>query len=178
MQEANLFLNTEKCEFSVTSTTFLGFVVGKEGLSLDPAKVEAVQQWKKLESVHDLQCFLGFSNFYKRFIKYYAKRCGPFYHLLQKDVKWKWSKECELSLSTLKNNFCTAPVLGHYNPSCETILETNALETVIASILLQKLPENGKLVLHPVAYFSKKMTPAECNYGIGKKELLAIVSSF
>ncbi len=78
MQEANLFLNPEKCEFLVTSTTFLGFVVGKEGLSMDPAKVEAVQQWETPESVQDLQCFLGFVNFYQRFIKDYAKRCRPF----------------------------------------------------------------------------------------------------
>jgi hypothetical protein len=165
MQEVNLFLNPEKCEFSVTSTTFLGFVVAKESLSMDLAKVEAVEQWETPGSVYDFQYFLGFAKFYQGFIKDYGKRFRPFYYFLQNDVKWNWSKQGEIAFKVLQNNFCTAPVLRHYNPSFETTLETDASETVIASILSQKSQESGKLMLHLVAYFLKKMTPAECNYG-------------
>ena len=134
-----------------------------------------------------MQAFLGFANFYCRFIPKFAKKVKPLNELTKgtqyttksdnKKIKYgpfKWSEACQQAFKDLKRAFTTAPVLTHYDSSLETWVETDASNFVIAGVLSQMHGE----VLKPVAYFSKKMTPAECNYMIYDKELLAIVKSF
>src|SRR5919202_2746496 len=80
----------------------------------------------------------------------------------------------------LKEAFSSAPILKHFDPTLETILETDASDYVTSGILSQRHPDPDnpeKTILHPVAFFSEKMSPAECNYGIGDKELLAIINA-
>ncbi len=178
LQEAGLFVNGQKCDFHTTSTTYLGFIVTPEGISMDPQKVQAISDWEPPKNVHDVQVFLGFANFYRRFIDKYAIKCRPMYDLLKKDVPFNWTNEHQRIFEELKEAFSTAPILRHYDPSLQAIVECDASNTVVGGILSQYFPENGKQILHPVAYFSKKMSPAECNYGIGDKELLAIVLCF
>lgn len=180
LREAGLYVKGEKCEFHTEETAFLGFIVGKNGISMDPAKVEAVKKWESPRNVHDLQQFLGFANFYRRFIKAYSKLCHPFYKLLQKDTPWSWGPDshAQRTFERLKTAFCEAPILRHFDPELPIIMETDASDTVVSGILSQKFPDGDKHVLHPICYFSKKMSPAECNYGIGDKELLAIVLCF
>ena len=124
-----------------------------------------------------MQCFLGFANFYRPFILKYSNICQPLFNLLRKDTPFSWDSSCELVFQQLKTAFTSTPVLRHFNPDLETIIETDASDYVTSGILFQKHPENGKLVLHPVAFISEKMSPAECNYEIGDKELLAIMSA-
>ena len=80
-------------------------------------------------------------------------------------------------LNQLQEHFCTAPILKHFDSTLKTILETDVSEYVVSGILSQKYLNNGKLVLPPMAYLSQKISSTECNYGIGDKELLAIVAS-
>ena len=82
LREAGLFIKPEKCEFSVTRTTFLGFVISVDGIEMDPAKVNAVLDWDHPKNVKDVQCFLGFANFYYRFILKYSVLCQPLFQLL------------------------------------------------------------------------------------------------
>lgn len=179
LQEAGLYVKGEKCEFHTTSTTFLGFIISPTGISMDPAKVKAVQEWETPQSVHDVQCFLGFANFYRRFINGYARICNPLFNLLRKDTVWSWTPECEKAFAFLRESFCSAPILRHYKPELDTVLEVDASDSVTGGILSQYASDdNNNLVLHPIAFRSKKMSPAECNYGIGDKELLAIVQAF
>ena len=108
---------------------------------------------------------------------------SPIEKVTRKDKKPKtaapflWSLECEKVFNQLKTAFTTAPVLRHFDPDLETILECDTSDYVISGILSQKHPnpDTGKMTLHPIAFISEKMSPAECNYGIGDKELLAIV---
>ena len=86
LKEAGLFIKPEKCEFSVQKTTFLGFIISEEGLEMDPEKVNAVLNWETPKSVKDIQCFLGFANFYRRFIYRYSHLCQPLFNLLRKDM--------------------------------------------------------------------------------------------
>jgi len=88
LKEAGLFIKPEKCEFSVTKTTFLGFIISEEGIEIDPEKVNAVLNWEAPKSVKDIQCFLGFANFYHRFIHRYLDLCQPLFNLLHKDVSF------------------------------------------------------------------------------------------
>ena len=105
--------------------------------------------------------------------------CQPLFELLKKDTPFNWSPQCETVFKQLKIAFTSAPILRHFKPELEMILETDASDYVVSGVLSQKHPhlETGKLILHPVAFMSEKMSPAECNYGIGDKELLAIISS-
>jgi len=176
LKEAVLFIKPEKYEFSVQKTTFLGFIISEEGLEIDPEKVNAVLNWETPKSVKDIQCFLGFANFYRYFIHRYSHLCQPLFNLLRKDVPFVWDVACEQVFDSLKKAFTSAPIARHFDPELETLVETDASDYVTSGILSQKHLENNKLVLHPVVFISEKITPAECNYGIRDKELLAIIN--
>ena len=102
LYDAGLYVKPEKCEFNVTTTTFLGFVISSEGISMDPEKVQAVQNWEKPRCVRDLQYFLGFANFYRRFIKGYSRICQPMFNLLKKEKQWNWNEDCQKVFNQLK----------------------------------------------------------------------------
>lgn len=125
LRDANLFCKAEKCEFNVTKTTFLGFVVSPEGLSMDPSKIQTIKDWKPPSSVKGVQSFLGFANFYRRFIQNYSKIASPLFSLTRKNSKFTWSKACNDSFEVLKSAFITEPILRHFDPALETILETD-----------------------------------------------------
>jgi len=177
LKEAGLFIKPEKCQFSIMKTTFLGFIISEEGLEMDPEKVNAVLNWEASKFVKDIQYFLGFANFYRRFIYRYSYLYQPLFNLLRKDIPFVWDAACEQVFEALKKAFTLAPVLRHLDPDLETLVETDISDYMTSGILSQKNPENGKLILYPVAFISEKMTPAECNYGIGDKELLAIINA-
>jgi len=143
---------------------------------MDTEKVNAVLNWEAPKSVKDIQCFLGFANFYRCFIHRYSHLCQPLFNLLRKDLLFVWDSACKQVFEVLKKAFTSAPVLRHFDPDLETLVEMDAFDYVTSGILSQKHPENGKLVLHPVTFISEKMMLAECNYGIGDKELLAIIN--
>ena len=146
---------------------------------MDEVKVQAVKSWEKPEKVLDFQFLLGFGNFYRRFIKEYSKVAGLLFNLLKKNCDFNWSQECKLSFDTLKSRFTSEPMLKHFTPGLETIVETDAYDYVVAGILSQYHNHfDGKCLLHLVAFYSRRMTPAECNYVIHNKELLAIVIAF
>ena len=121
-----------------------------------------------------MRAFLGFANFYRRFIKGYSQVVTPIVRLTRKDISFKWDEECEQAFQTLKSAFTSAPVLKHFDPDLEIIVETDASDYISAGILSQYHDR----ILHPVAFFSKKHSPAECNYEIYDKELMAIVRAF
>jgi len=176
LKQAGLFIKPEKCEFSITKTTFLDFIISEEGLEMDPEKVNTVLNWETPRSVKDIQCFLSFANFYHRFIHRYLHLCQPLFNLLQKDTPFVWDTACEQVFEALKRAFTSAPLLCYFDPELKTLVKTDASNYVTSGILSQKHLENGKLILHPIAFISEKMTPAKYNYGIGDKELLTIIN--
>ena len=104
---------------------------------------------------------------------------GPLFNLLKKDGVFDWSHECQLAFDQLKSRFTSAPILKHFTPGLETIVETDASDYVVAGVLFQYHNHpDGKRLLHSVVFYSRHMTPAECNYEIHDKELLAIVVAF
>jgi len=127
----------------------------------------------------DVHSFLGFANFYRRFIQDYSKIFRPLTKLTRKEngkpVPFEWNLGQQGAFNTLKTAFTSAPMLCHLDPDREIIVETDASDYVSAGILSQ-YEDDG--ILHPVAFFSKKHSPAECNCGIYDKELMAIVKAF
>ncbi|KAL5604587.1 uncharacterized protein BROUX77_004773 [Berkeleyomyces rouxiae] len=144
---------------------------------MDPAKVAAVREWEAPRTVKGVQSFLGFANFYRRFIRDFSRICTPLFELTKKTQSFVWSSECEAAFHTLKDLFCSEPILKHFDYLLDTVIETDASDRVISAVMSQYHPTDKGLLLHPVAYFSQKMNPAQCNYGVGDKELLAIVES-
>src|SRR5690606_38791375 len=102
---------------------FLGFVISADGVKMDPKKVKAITEWKTPKSVHDIQVFLGFANFYRRFIQNYSKIVSPITKLLKKEEKWKWNEEAEMAFQILKSMFTSDPILKHFDETKGCILE-------------------------------------------------------
>ncbi|CRL31343.1 RNA-directed DNA polymerase (reverse transcriptase) [Penicillium camemberti] len=173
LQKAGLQVALPKCEFSVQRTKFLGFIVSTDGIAVDPGKISVVQSWKAPSTVKGIQSFLGFCNFYRRFIQGYSAISKPLHRLTRQDVSFEWSERCEAAFLLLKRKLMTTPVLRHYDPVRRTRVETDASDGVLGAVLSQYY-ENDDF-WHPVAFFSKTMQPAELNYEIRDKELLAIV---
>ena len=180
LEEAGLYLDIDKCEFHVTSIKYLGLIITTDGIQMDPDKIKAILDWETPRSLRDVQAFLGFANFYRRFIHKYSHIAKPLTALTLainkgKPLPWTPNGPEDSAFKQLKQAFASMPVLRHFDPNLETWLETDASDFVVAAILSQRGPDG---VLHPVAYMSKTMSPAECNYEIYDKELLAIVRAF
>jgi transposase InsO family protein len=143
---------------------------------MDRKKVEAILDWEEPRNVHDVQVFLGFANFYRRFIKEYSKKAAGLTDLLRKENKKKFplSERARQSFKDLKRAFTTAPILQHFDESRPCILETDASDGAIAGVISQ---EGDDGLVHPIAFWSRKMQAAELNYDIGDKEALAMVES-
>lgn len=175
LRAAGLHAKLSKCEFYVPETKFLGLIVGGEGFRMDPDKVKTVVDWQTPSCLTDVQAFIGFGNFYRRFIRSFSSIIGPLVNLTKKGVPFQWSAACQEAFETLKAAFVNAPILKPFDWTRDVVLETDASDYVSAGVLSQYDDEG---ILHPVAFFSKKHSATECNYEIYDKELLAIVRCF
>jgi hypothetical protein len=173
LQEAGLQIDIDKCEFEVQETKYLGFIIeAGKGLRMDPEKVKAIAEWEAPTSVKGVRSFLGFANFYRRFIKDFSDLVRPLTELTHKDRRFVWSPEANTAFERLKAIFVSAPALAQFDFDRETRIETDSSGWCIGGTL-QQLTDDGLWV--PCAFFSKKNNPAECNYEIHDKELLAII---
>ena len=154
---------------------FLGYVVATDGATMNEKKVESIKSWKAPFSVKYIQIIIGFANFYRRFIKDFSAICTPITNLLKGHFKkFSWGKEQQEAFEDLKRRFISAPILCHFYSDLNTVVETDARDYALGCILSQF---HGNR-LHPVAFHSRKLSPAERNYDIHDKEVLAIVVAF
>ena len=175
LRQAELCLKPSKCEFHVQEISFLGFVVGSQGVKMDPSKVAAITTWPVPKSVHDVRVFLGLANFYRRFIDNFSKVAAPISALLRKNRTFQWTAEAQAAFESLRTSFTTAPILHHFDPSLPTVLETDASDYAVGAVVSQRDPGSGRL--HPITFHSRKFNSAELNYEIYDKEMLAIVET-
>jgi hypothetical protein len=173
LKDAGLQLDIDKCEFEVKSTKYLGFIIeAGKGIRMDPAKVEAVVAWESPTSTKGVRSFLGFANFYRKFIRNFSEIVRPLSDLTHKDVVFKWNDDAEAAFQRLKKMFSSGPLLVQFDYDRDTILETDSSGWCIGGVLIQAGNDG---LLRPCGFFSKKNNPAECNYEIYDKEMLAIV---
>ncbi|KAK3537942.1 hypothetical protein QTP70_024542 [Hemibagrus guttatus] len=128
LQRHHLYVKLEKCEFHRATVTFLGYVISHQGVEMDVVKVRAVTEWPAPTTVRELQRFLGFANFYQRFIQNYSSVAGPLTSLLRgKPKKLTWTDQARTAFQQLKNCFTTAPILRHPDPELPklTVAEVN-----------------------------------------------------
>ena len=175
LRDHQLSVNPLKCSFDLTEVDFLGMIVSTDGLKMDSAKVSAVEQWPAPKSVREIQVFLGFANFYRRFIQDFSCLARPLTKLTAKDVAFDWTQDADAAFSELKRRFTSAPILRYFDFDKQAVLETDASDFAIGAVLSQ-FDDDG--ILHPVAFFSRQLLAAEINYDTYDKELLAIVEAF
>lgn len=171
--ENKLFVKAEKCVFHAQSVSFLGSVVSADGISMDPAKVRAMIEWPIPDSRTTLQRFLGFANFYRRFISNFSLIAVPLTTLTSSKRHFVLTEAAQRAFDKLKELFTTAPILVTPDPGRQFIVEVDASDVVVGAVLSQRSPVYEKI--HLCAYFSRRLSPAERNYDIGNREFLAIL---
>ena len=175
LRKHDLFCKPEKCEFHADEIEYLGYIIGKDGIRMDPKKIEKILDWPVPRNVKDVQSFLGFANFYRRFIHGYSDICVPLTRLTKKTAPWDFSNACLVAFEALKTAFTQAPVLTHFDPALPRIVETDASDYAIAAIASHVMPDG---TIRPIAFHSRTLQAAELNYDTHDKELLAIFEAF
>jgi len=175
LQKAGLYAKAEKCKFHSDSVKYLGYVLSPSGLTMSDAKVKTIQEWPEPKKVKDIQSFLGFANFYRHFIFNYSDIVIPLTRLTRKDTLWNFDEACRKAFNTLKQAFTSAPILMHWIPDAQLVVETDASDYALAAILSIMTKDNE---IHPVAFHSRTFSAPELNYNVHNKELLAIFKAF
>jgi hypothetical protein len=135
LRQAGLQADIQKSEFSVKRTKYLGFIISTDGIEADPEKTAVIDQWEPPRTVKGVQSFLGFCNFYRRFIKDYGRIAKPLNRLTRKDQPFSFDSTCERAFKELKKRLVSAPLLAHFDPNRPSMMETDASNGVIASVL-------------------------------------------
>lgn len=172
LRESDLFLKPEKCNLEVTEVEFLGMIVRPDHIAMDPTKLNGIRDWPTPTSVKGVRSFLGFGNFYRRFISHYSDLARPLNDLTRKDQTWTWGPEHQHAFDTLKDKFAQSPVLVIPDKSKPFSIESDASKFATGAVLRQR-DENGDW--HPCAYLSKSFDAAQRNYEIYDRELLGVV---
>ncbi|KAL0551797.1 hypothetical protein IC582_010886 [Cucumis melo] len=167
LRDNKLYAKFSKCEFWLKQVSFLGHVVSKDGVSVDPAKIEAVTGWTRPSTVSEVRSFLGLAGYYRRFVENFSRIATPLTQLTRKGAPFVWSKACEDSFQTLKQKLVTAPVLTIPDGSGSFVIYSDASKKGLGCVLMQQ----GKVV----AYASRQLKSHEQNYPTHDLELAAVV---
>ena len=170
--ENQLHVKAEKCEFHAEKVAFLGYIISPNQIQMDPTKVSAVSKWPTPDSRKKVQQFLGFANFYRKFIRNFSSVAAPLHVLTSPKVPFKWTPQGDVAFQLLRERFTTTPILTIPDPHRQFVVEVDASNEGIGGVLSQRSVEDNRI--HPCAFLSRKLTTAEKNYDVGNKELLAV----
>ena len=162
-----MYAKLKKCEFWLDKFSFLGHVVTKDIISVDPGKVDAMSNWRRPKTVTKIRSFLGLDGYYRQFIEEFSKIALPLARLTQKGVKFEWSNDCERSFQELKNRLVTISILTIILGSRGFVVYSDASHQGLGCVLMQ----HGKIV----AYVSRQLKPYERNYPTHDLELAVVV---
>jgi hypothetical protein len=172
LREHGLALKLSKSIFDAPRMDFLGMIIGQGKVEMDPSKLTAIRDWKPPASVKGIRSFLGFANFYRKFIPNFSNVVAPLNLLTRKDQPWLWTPLQQCAFDSLKTTFSSALVLSIPDTTRPFSIMTDASLLAAGAILLQ---EDTNTDLHPCAYFSRTFIAAERNYDIYDRELLAVI---
>ena len=142
LEENDLFVKPKKCKWKVREVEFLGVVIGPRGVEMQKEKVERVLNWLVPRNIKEVQKFLGLANYYRRFIKDFAKLAAPLHVLIRKEQKWKWKREQEEAFEKLKAVFTTEPILAILDIDREMRVEVDALDYATEGVLSTKCEDS------------------------------------
>jgi len=167
LKEKQLYANLGKCEFWLEKVKFLGHVISKANIVVDPSKVEAVVAWERPKTATEIRSFVGLAGYYRRFIEGFAKIVSPLTQLTEKNQIFTWTEECEKSFQMMKEKLTTSQVLVLPQPEESYEVYCDASYQGLGCVLMQH-----KQV---VAYASRQLKTHEKNYPTHDLELAAIV---
>jgi len=173
LEKHKLYLHPDKCKFERTTVEYLGVIISHNSVSMDPVKIAGVTEWPAPTNKKEVQSFLGFTNFYQRFIKDFSEHARLLFNLTRNDSHWHWEEAERTAFSRLKQSVTSALVLISPDLTKPFRIEADSSDFAIGAVLSQVSSEDQKW--HPVAFFSKSLTPVERNYEIHDKEMLAII---
>ena len=158
--------------WKVREVGFLGVIIGEDGVRMEKEKVQGVIEWPVPRNMKDVQNFLGLANYYRRFVKDFAKIAKPLHEMMRKENKWNWGERQQKAFEELKERFMIEPVLVTPDLDKEMRVEANASDFATRGVLSMKYEDER---WRPVAYISKLLNEAERNYKIHDKEMLVII---
>ncbi|GJV78129.1 putative reverse transcriptase domain-containing protein [Tanacetum coccineum] len=167
LKKEKLYAKFSKCEFWLQEVQFLGHVVNRDGIHVDPSKVESVKNWKTPESSTEIRSFLGLAGYYRRFIENFSKIAKPLTLLTQKNKTYVWGDEQDEAFRILKEKLCNAPVLALPDGPDDFVVYCDASKQGFGCVLMQR----GKVI----AYASRQLKKHEKNYTTHDLELGAVV---
>ena len=184
LEEHDLYLKPEKCDFLKREIDYLGVIVGNRQLKMDPKKLQSVAQWLRPTNPTEIRKFLGFTGYYRYFVPNYSKIARPLLDLTKKATPWNWEDKHTAAFKELRSRMCTAPVLIQPDFNKKFYLQVDTSAYGMGAVLSQEgkftttsLAKRLKPTLHPIAYYSATFTPTERNYDIYNRELLAVMKS-
>ena len=161
LYKTGLYAKAEKCEFHSELVEYLGYILSPSDLTMSDNKIKIIQDWLEPKKVKDIQSFLGFANFYCWFIFNYSDIVIPLTYLTQKNIPWNFDSSYIDAFNSLKKAFTSIPILTHWIPNAQLIVETDASDYAFAT-LLSIVNEYNEV--YPVAFYSHTFTVAELNY--------------
>ncbi|KAJ9566774.1 hypothetical protein OSB04_002740 [Centaurea solstitialis] len=167
LKAEKLYAKYSKCEFWIRDVQFLGHVVNKEGIHVDPTKIEAIKKWEAPKTPTEIRQFLGLAGYYRRFIANFSKIAQPLTTLTQKDKKFIWGEKQEEVFQLLKHKLCNAPILTLPEGTDNFVVYCDASHQGLGCVLMQ----NEKVI----AYASRQLKVHEKNYTTHDLELGAVV---
>ncbi|XP_061721086.1 uncharacterized protein K02A2.6-like [Cydia pomonella] len=157
IKDAGLKLQKDKCEFFKSSVTYLGYVIDKNGLRTCPRKIEAIVNAPRPNNVLDVKRFLGFINYYRKFIPRASSVLNPLHELLKVDAVWRWGPEQEKAFTAIKREMASGRVLTHFDPEARLVLSVDAGPAGLGAVISLG-PEGHE---RPLAFASRALTPSE-----------------
>ncbi len=171
IREANLKLKPTKCCLMRAEVPFLGHIISREGVGVDPAKTEAMEKRPTPVNLKDVRAFLGLASYYRRYIPGFSTVAN----LTRQGVDLMWDNVCEGAFRTLKAVLISAPMLAYPTQEGHFTLSTDASDVGIGAVLEQDQEEGGQVVKRVIAYACKTLSYTQCRYCTTNKELLAVV---
>ncbi|XP_060968707.1 uncharacterized mitochondrial protein AtMg00860-like [Cannabis sativa] len=166
LKEHQLYAKFKKCEFWLEKVAFIGHIVSKDGVEVDPGKIEAVKCWPKQKTASEVRSFLGLAGYYRRFIEGFLKIATPFTNLTRKQQKFAWTNKCKESFETLKDKLIKSLVLCVPTNKDKFVVYCDASKQGLGCVLMQ----NEKVV----AYASRQLKEYETRYPTHDLELAAV----
>ena len=167
LRNRKLYAKFNKCEFWLSTISFLGHVIDEEGISVDPSKIEAVVNWPRPVNVSEVRSFLGVAGYYRKFVKDFSRIAIPLTQLTKKGSVYEWTEDRETAFQELKTRLVAAPVLVLPSGNEEFHVYSDASHKGLGCVLMQK----GRVI----AYASRQLKPHEKNYPTHDLELAAVV---
>ncbi|KAG2968917.1 hypothetical protein PC120_g26763 [Phytophthora cactorum] len=171
MRKHKLYANLKKCIFGASEIPILGCLVGKNGVRPDPEKVRVINEWPTLSNVKELRQFLDIATYLCKYVENYAGKIRPLSQLLKKEAEWKWTAECQQAFDAVKQGLTEAPILAVADLDRPFHVVCDASDFAIGCALMQHDHEGRDRVVY---YQSRQLKPAERNYPVHDKELLAM----